>query len=73
MRQYYMQRREGYISTGMRSLHAKGGKHEKGMREGVKACLSFQQGEDPRKLPFPLQSSESSEFIEVVQIDLKKV
>ena len=39
----------------------------------VTACLSFQQGEDPRKLPFPLQSTESSEFIEVVQIDHKKV
>ena len=35
----------------------------------VTACLSCQQVKDPRKLRFPLQSIESSEFNEVVQID----
>ena len=43
------------------------------MQKWVSACLSFQQGEDPRKLRFSLQLIESSEFIEVVQIDHKKI
>ena len=34
----------------------------------VTACLSCQQVKDPRKLRFPLQSIESSEFNDVVQI-----
>ena len=39
----------------------------------VTACLSCQQVKDPRKLRFPLQSIESSEFNEVVQIDHQKI
>ena len=39
----------------------------------VTACLSCQQVKDPRQLPFPLQSIESSEFNEVVQIDHQKI
>ena len=39
----------------------------------VTACLSCQQVKDPRQLPFPLQSIESSEFNEVVQIDYQKI
>ena len=38
----------------------------------VTACLSCKQVKDPRKLRFPLQSIESSEFNEVVQIDQQK-
>ena len=37
------------------------------------ACLSCQEVKDPRKLRFPLQSIESSEFNEVVQIDHQKI
>ena len=37
------------------------------------ACLSCQQVKDPRKLRFPLQSIESSEFNEVVEIDHQKI
>ena len=44
-----------------------------GMRKAcerwVKACLSCLQVEDPRKMKFPLKLVESSEFIEIVQID----
>ena len=39
----------------------------------VTACLSFQQVKDPRKLRFLLQSIESSEFNELVQIDHQKI
>ena len=39
----------------------------------VAACLSCQQVKDPRKLRFPLQSIESSEFKKVVQIDHQKI
>ena len=39
----------------------------------VKACLSRQQVKDPRKLRFPLQSYQSSEFNEVVQIGHQKI
>ena len=39
----------------------------------VTASLSYQQVKDPRKLRFPLQSIESSEFNEVVQIDHQKI
>ena len=38
----------------------------------VTACLSCEQVKDPRKLRFPLQSIESSEFNDVVHIDHKK-
>ena len=38
-----------------------------------KACLPYQQVKDPRKLQFSLQSIESSEFNEVVQIDHQKI
>ena len=48
-----------------------------GMRKAcekwVTACLSCQQVKDPKKLRFPLQSIESSEFNEVVQIDHQKI
>ena len=48
-----------------------------GMRKAcekwVTACLSCQQVKDLRKLRFPLQSIESSEFNEVVQIDHQKI
>ena len=39
----------------------------------ISACLSCQQGKNPRKLSFPLQSIESSGFNEVVQIDYQKI
>ena len=39
----------------------------------VTACQSCQQVNDPRKLRFPSQSIESSEFNEVVQIDHQKI
>ena len=39
----------------------------------VLACLSCQQVTDPRKLRFPLQSIESSDFNEVPQIDYQKI
>ena len=39
----------------------------------VNACLSCLQVNDPRKMKFPLKSVESSEFNEVVQIDLRKI
>ena len=39
----------------------------------VTACLSCQQVKDSRKLRFPLQAIESSEFNEVVQIDHQKI
>ena len=42
---------------------------KKAREKWVTACLSCQQVKDPRKLQFPLQSIESSEFNEVVQID----
>ena len=38
----------------------------------VTACLSCQQVKDPRKLRFPLQSLESAEFNQVVQIHHQK-
>ena len=46
---------------------------KKACEKWVTACLSCQQVKDPRKLRFPLQSIESSEFIEVVQIDHQKI
>ena len=46
---------------------------EKACDKWVTACLSCQQVKDPRKLQFPLQSIESSEFNEVVQIDHQKI
>ena len=39
----------------------------------VNACLSCLQVKDPRKTNFPLNSVESSEFNEVVQIDNQKI
>ena len=39
----------------------------------VNACLACLQVKDPRKMKFPLKSVESSEFIEVVQIDHQKI
>ena len=39
----------------------------------VNACLACLQLKDPRKMKFPLKSIESSEFIEVVQIDHQKI
>ena len=45
---------------------------KKACEKWVTACLSCQQVRDPRKLRFPLQSIESSEFNEVVQIDHQK-
>ena len=39
----------------------------------ISACLSCQQAKDPRELRFPLQSTESSGFNEVVQIDHQKI
>ena len=48
-----------------------------GMRKAcerwVNACLACLQVKDPRKMKFPLKSVESSEFIEVVQIDHQKI
>ena len=46
---------------------------KKACEKWVTACLSFQQVNDPKKLRFPLQSIESSEFNEVVQIDHQKI
>ena len=46
---------------------------KKAYEKWVTACLSCQQVKDPRKLRFPLQSIESSEFNEVVQIDHQKI
>ena len=46
---------------------------KKASEKWVTACLSCQQVKDPRKLRFPLQSIESSEFNEVVQIDHHKI
>ena len=46
---------------------------KKACEKWVTACLSCQQVKDPRKLRFPLQSTESSEFNEVVQIDHQKI
>ena len=45
---------------------------KKACEKWVTACLSCQQVKDPRKSRFPLQSIESSEFNEVVQIDTKR-
>ena len=46
---------------------------KKACEKWVTACLSCQQVKDPRRLRFPLQSIESSEFNEVVQIDHQKI
>ena len=46
---------------------------KKACEKWVTACLSCQQVKDPRKLRFPLQSIESSEFNEVVQLDHQKI
>ena len=46
---------------------------KKACEKWVTACLSCQQVKDPRKLRFPLQSIESFEFNEVVQIDHQKI
>ena len=46
---------------------------KKACEKWVTACLSCQQVKNPRKLRFPLQSIESSEFNEVVQIDHQKI
>ena len=46
---------------------------KKACEEWVTACLSCQFVKDPRKLRFPLQLIESSEFNEVVQIDHQKI
>ena len=46
---------------------------KKACEKWVTACLSCQQVKDPRKLRFPLQSIDSSEFNEVVQIDHQKL
>ena len=46
---------------------------KKACEKWVTACLSCQQAKDPRKLRFPQQSIESSEFNEVVQIDHQKI
>ena len=46
---------------------------KKAYEKWVTACLSCQLVKDPRKLRFPLQSIESSEFNEVVQIDHQKI
>ena len=46
---------------------------KKACEKWVTACLSCQQVKDPRKLRFPLQLIESSEFNEVVQIDHQKI
>ena len=45
---------------------------KKACEKWVTACLSCQQVKDPSQLRFPLQSIESSEFNEVVQIDTKR-
>ena len=46
---------------------------KKACEKWVTACLSCQQVKDPRKLGFLLQSIESSEINEVVQIDHQKI
>ena len=46
---------------------------KKACEKWVTACLSCQQVKDPRKLRFTLQSIESSEFNEVVQIDQQRI
>ena len=46
---------------------------KKACEKWVTACLSCQQVKDPRKLRFPSQSIESSEFNEVVQIGHQKI
>ena len=46
---------------------------EKWDKPQYSACLSCQQAKDPSKIKFPLQSIESSGFIEVVQIDHQKI
>ena len=46
---------------------------EKACEKWVTAFLSCQQVKGPRKLRFPLQSIESSELNEVVQIDHRKI
>ena len=46
---------------------------KKACEKWATARLSCQQVKDPRKLRFPLQSIESSEFNEVVQIDHQKI
>ena len=46
---------------------------KKASEKWVKACPSCQQVEDSRKLRFPMQSIESSDFNEVVQIDHQKI
>ena len=46
---------------------------KKAWQKWVTACLSCQQVKDPRKLRFSLQSIESSEFNEVIQIDHQKI
>ena len=46
---------------------------KKACEKWVTACLSCQQVKDPRKLRFPLQSIESSEFNEVVQVDHQNI
>ena len=46
---------------------------EKACEKWVTACLSCQLVKDPRKLRFPFQSIESSEFNEVVQINHQKI
>ena len=46
---------------------------KKACEKWVTACLSCQQFKDPRKLGFLLQSIESSEINEVVQIDHQKI
>ena len=46
---------------------------KKACEKWVTACPSSQQANDPRKLRFHLQSIESSEFNEVVQIDHQKI
>ena len=46
---------------------------KKAFEKWVTACLSCQQVKDPRKLRFPLQSIESSEFNEVEQIDHQNI
>ena len=45
----------------------------KACEKWVTACLSCQQVDYPRKLRFPLQSFQSSEFNEVVQFDHQKI
>ena len=46
---------------------------KKACEKWLTACLSCHEVKDPRKLRFPLQSIESSEFNEVVQIDHQKI